>query len=115
MTKIKNRFRTGEIITVHDNLLCDLYSLNRDTGFELAVINDCQYLINQKQGRNYTIGLRVKIPEELLIVDNYVHKFEELDIDTQIENLLKLISKDADGIRFMGDEYEKVNGKYFYH
>ena len=92
MTKIKNRFRTGEIITVHDNLLCDLYSLNRDTGFELAVINDCQYLINQKQGRNYTIGLRVKIPEELLIVDNYVHKFEELDIDTQIEIEDKLSS-----------------------
>ena len=36
------------------------------------------------------------------------------NIDTQIENLLKLISKNADGIRFMGDEYEKVNGKYFY-
>ena len=26
------------------------------------------------------------------------------NIDTQIENLLKLISKNADGIRFMGDE-----------
>ena len=36
------------------------------------------------------------------------------NIDTQIENLLKLISKNADSIRFMGDEYEKVNGKYFY-
>jgi len=36
------------------------------------------------------------------------------NIDNQIENLLKLISKNADSIRFMGDEYEKVNGKYFY-
>ena len=34
----------------------------------------------------------MKIPEELLIVDNYVHKFEELDIDTQIEIEDKLSS-----------------------
>ena len=36
------------------------------------------------------------------------------DIDTQIENILKLISKNADSIKFMGGENEKVNGKYFY-
>ena len=34
MAKIRNRFTPGDIITILDNLLCDLYSLNRDGGFE---------------------------------------------------------------------------------
>ena len=35
------------------------------------------------------------------------------DIHTQIENLLKLISKNADSIRLMGDENEKVKLNIF--
>lgn len=90
MAKIKNRFSTGEIITVHDNLLCDLYSLNKNNDFSIVEINRCQYLVNQKQGRGYTIGLRVKIPEEKLTVDGVIKRFDELDIDIQeeIENEL---------------------------
>ena len=92
MTKIRNRFTTGEIITVHDNLLCDLYSLNRDGGFTCVEINNNQYLVNQKKGRGYTIGLRVKIPDELLIVNGVRSKFDDLDSDIKEEIEDKLSS-----------------------
>lgn len=105
MTRIKNRFSTGEIITVHDNLLCDLYSLNRDSGFSTVEINRCQYLVNQIQGRGYIIGLRVKIPEDMLKVDGVVKQFEDLDIDVQnkIEDLL------ADKLYFSNSEIYVAN------
>ena len=93
MAKIRNRFTTGDIITIHDNLLCDLYSLNRDVGFEWKEFNGNQYLINQKQGRGYTIGLRVKVPDELLIIDGAKCKFDDLDSDTVEEIEDKLSSR----------------------
>ena len=93
MAKIRNRFTTGDIITIHDNLLCDLYSLNRDGGFEWKEFNGNQYLINQKQGRGYTIGLRVKVPDELLIIDGAKCKFDDLDSDTVEEIEDKLSSR----------------------
>lgn len=93
MTKIRNRFTTGEIITVHDNLLCDLYSLNRDSGFICVEINNNQYLVNQKKGRGYIIGLRVKIPDELLIVNGVRSKFDDLDSDIKEEIEDKLSSR----------------------
>lgn len=93
MTKIKNRFTNGDIITIHDNLLCDLYSLNRDGGFDWEEFNGNQYLINQKQGRGYTIGLRVKVPDELLIIDGAKCKFDDLDSDTVEEIEDKLSSR----------------------
>lgn len=105
MSKIKNRFSTGEIITVHDNLLCDLYSLNRDNGFSVVELNKCQYLVNQKQGRGYTIGLRVKIPEKMLKINGVVKRFDELDIYVQdeIENVL------ADKLYFSNSEIYVAN------
>lgn len=93
MTKIRNRFTTGDIITIHDNLLCELYSLNRDGGFGWKEFNGSQYLVNQKQGRGYIIGLRVKIPDELLVVNGIKHKYDDLDTDLQDEIEDKLSNK----------------------
>ena len=93
MTKIKNRFTNGDIITIHDNLLCDLYSLNRDCGFDWEEFNGSQYLVNQKYGRGYTIGLRVKVPDELLIVNGKKCSFDDLDRDTVEEIEDKLSSR----------------------
>lgn len=52
-------------MTVHDNLLSDLYSLTLDT-VRVSKIDNEYYLINQANGRNYQIGLRAKIPDNLL-------------------------------------------------
>lgn len=93
MIKIKSKFIPDNLITVHDNLLCDLYSLNRDNGFKFEKINNHQYLINQKQGRGYIIGIRTKIPEDLLCFNNKLCQFDELDKDEKRKIEEKLSTK----------------------
>lgn len=61
----KNKFSKKPILTVHDNLLSDLYSLTLDT-VRVSKIDNEYYLINQVNGRNYQIGLRARIPDDLL-------------------------------------------------
>ena len=90
MAKIKNRFSEKAIITVHDNLLANLYQLNLSS-VVVKTINEEEHLINQISGRDYTVGLIAKIPKELLTVNGDVCKFSELSTEAQEEifNLLK--------------------------
>ena len=91
MGKIVNRFSRDGIITVHDNLLADLYSLNMDNHCDVEIINGDQYLVNQSIGRNYSIGLRVKIPKDLITINGKVQKFVDLypQLQNRIEEELK--------------------------
>ena len=91
MGKIVNRFSRDGIITVHDNLLADLYSLNMDNHCDVEIINGDQYLVNQSVGRNYSIGLRVKIPKDLITINGKVQKFVDLypQLQNRIEEELK--------------------------
>ena len=90
MAKIKNRFSEKAIITVHDNLLANLYQLNLSS-VVVKTINEEEHLINQISGRDYTVGLIAKIPKELLTVNGEICKFSELSTEAQEEifNLLK--------------------------
>ena len=90
MAKIKNRFSEKAIITVHDNLLANLYQLNLSSVI-VRKINEKEYLINEFSGRDYSIALIAKIPTDLLTVNNHVYKFSELSTEAQEEifNLLK--------------------------
>ena len=90
MAKIKNRFSEKAIITVHDNLLANLYQLNLSR-VVVKTINEEEHLINQISGRDYTVGLIAKIPKELLTVNGEICKFSELSTEAQEEifNLLK--------------------------
>lgn len=90
MAKIKNRFSKKAIITVHDNLLANLYQLNLSSVI-VRKINEEEYLLNEFSGRDYSIALIAKIPKELLTVNGDVCKFSELSTEAQEEifNLLK--------------------------
>lgn len=90
MAKIKNRFSEKAIITVHDNLLANLYQLNLSSVI-VRKINEEEYLLNEFSGRDYSIALIAKIPKELLTVNGDVCKFSELSTEAQEEifNLLK--------------------------
>jgi len=90
MAKIKNRFSEKAIISVHDNLLANLYQLDLSS-VTVKVIDEEEYLINKISGRDYSIGLIAKIPTDLLTVNNHVYKFSELSTQKQEEifNLLK--------------------------
>lgn len=92
MTKIKNRFNKREIITVHDNILSDLYELDPST-IQCREINGEEYLVNEKCGRGYLVGLRTKIPGNLLISDNTDRKYLELSVEEQEEICNKLKQK----------------------
>ena len=90
MAKIKNRFSKKSIISVHDNLLANLYQLNLSS-VVVKTINEEEHLINQISGRDYSIALIAKIPKELLTVNGEICKFSELSTEAQEEifNLLK--------------------------
>ena len=90
MAKIKNRFSEKAVITVHDNLLANLYQLNLSSVI-VRKINEEEYLLNEFSGRDYSIALIAKIPKELLTVNGDVCKFSELSTEAQEEifNLLK--------------------------
>lgn len=124
MSKIKNRFTKRQILTVHDNLLSDLYELNFDYFYEghtlgfnywgeetiiplnskhvkpncrlnlielYDEINGEPYLVHVSKGNNYKVGLRAKIPKDMLLVDGEMKKFSELSNiqQTDIFNQLK--------------------------
>ena len=59
-----------DIITVHDELLYDLYSLRPDT-IRYKLINGNIYLVNSVKGLNYEIGLRVKLEYENVNEDDF--------------------------------------------
>lgn len=90
MAKIKNRFSKKSIISVHDNLLANLYQLNLSSVI-VRKINEKEYLVNEFSGRYYSIALIAKIPKELLTVNGEICKFSELSTEAQEEifNLLK--------------------------
>lgn len=90
MAKIKNRFSEKAIITVHDNLLANLYQLNLSS-VVVKTINEKEHLVNEFSGRYYSIALIAKIPKELLTVNGEICKFSELSTEAQEEifNLLK--------------------------
>lgn len=76
---IKNRFLASGIITVHDELLSSLYELKPDTIY-CKRINGERYLINSIKGKNFEIGLRVKItndksfdntPDDVYLLNDY--------------------------------------------
>lgn len=90
MTKIKNRF-TGDLITVHDNLLCDLYGLSVHTSVSLKEINNYQCLFNEIKGKGYSIGLYTKIPEKLLVVDGETCHFDDLN-ESDKESIIDSLS-----------------------
>ena len=90
MAKIKNRF-TGDLITVHDNLLCDLYGLSVHTSVSLKEINNNQCLFNEFKGKGYSIGLYTKIPEKLLVIDGETCHFDDLD-ESDKESIIDSLS-----------------------
>lgn len=66
---MKNRFTAGSIITVHDELLMDLFKLNTSIArftIKERIINGKKYLVNSsiKEGK-YEVGLVVQVPKEL--------------------------------------------------
>ena len=67
--KTKNRFSQGKFITVHDELLMDLYKLHldyADFSIKERIINGERYLVNTSIRENkYEVGLVVKVPEAL--------------------------------------------------
>ena len=67
--KTKNRFSQGQFITVHDELLMDLYKLHldyADFSIKERIINGERYLVNTSIRENkYEVGLVVKVPEAL--------------------------------------------------
>lgn len=67
MSKILNRFDKENVITVHDELLSSLYALH-PSNIYYKVINGEQYLINSIKGKNYEIGLRVKLKDNSIPV-----------------------------------------------
>lgn len=90
MAKIKNRFSKDNVITIHDNLLANLYQLNLSSVI-VKKINEEEHLVNEFSGRDYSIALIAKIPTDLLTVNGDVCKFSELSTESQEEifNLLK--------------------------
>lgn len=75
---------------VHDNLLANLYELCLDNVC-VREIDGETYLVNEASGRNYKVGLRAKIPEEMLVEDGNIKKFDDLlnDQKEYIFNKLK--------------------------
>lgn len=118
MSKIKNRFTKKAIITVHDNLLSDLFRLNLERGATYNVINDEEYLVNKVSGRGYQIGLRVLIPSDLLTIDGVQRKYEELLVSEQEEifDMLKdkLYFSNAEMLitNILLDKYLNSNGNF---
>lgn len=77
--KIQNRFTAGKFITVHDQLIMDLYKLNTaipEFTIREVTINNKKYLINSLCGRNgYEIGLVSEVPKELIATGVDVRRF----------------------------------------
>lgn len=88
---MKNTFNKKTIITVHDNILSDLYSLNINGTYKL--IDNEEYLVNEIVGRNYKVGLRVKIPCNLLTINGVKKRYSDLTIIEQEEIFNKLKDK----------------------
>lgn len=80
------------ILTCHDELLAELYSLNTKTVYHQQ-INGQDYLIVEKKLPKATIGLRAKIPKELLIVHGKETPFSELTIGKQKHIIYQLQDK----------------------
>lgn len=83
--KIQNRFEKGRFITVHDQLLLDLYKLNTATPqltIKERTINGKKYLVNLFSEKNgYEVGLAVEVPKEIVnngvVLDRFVHPVED--------------------------------------
>lgn len=90
MVKIKNRFSKENIISVHDNLLANLYQLDLSSVI-VKKINEVEHLVNEFSGKDYSIALIAKIPTDLLTINGEICKFSELSTEVQEEifNLLK--------------------------
>ena len=82
--KIRNRFADGRFITVHDQLLLDLYKLNLGYPLDsitIKTINGEKYLANafyKRAGNGYQIELLTKIPSQV--------QEEQLDVERLFEN-----------------------------
>ena len=76
MTKIANRFKKDNVITVHDELLTALIGLDPYTIYHKE-INGEIYLINSIKGKNFEIGLRLKLSD--CDEDEPILDFEETD------------------------------------
>ena len=71
-----------KIITVHDELLFELYSLRPDT-ISYELINGNVYLVNSVKSLNYEIGLRVKLEYENVNEDD-LKKISSFKFDISI-------------------------------
>ena len=76
--------KNNTILTFHDNLLADLYSLTLD-GVYYKKIDSEEYLVNEIRGRNYQIGLQVKIPRELLTVNGNIIDYNNTSVERKKE------------------------------
>lgn len=90
MKEIKGRLEVGSVITVHDNLLANLYELDLKN-ISSKNIDGEEYLVNEASGRYYKVALIAKIPKDLLMVNGELKKYDELSKNQQeiILNQLK--------------------------